>query len=51
MDFTYNSYKKYLEAYTYLIRVLEDFSYVRDDLLITVEAPDEEIIATLNGFK
>ena len=51
MDFTYNSYEKYVQAYSYLLTVLEDFSYIRDDKLITVENPDEEIIATLNGFK
>jgi len=51
MDFTYSSYEKYVEAYSYLLRVLEDFSYIRHERLITVENPDEEVIATLNGFK
>jgi len=50
MKFQYKTYKQYLEAYTYLIRVLEPFSYTRDINLIEVNTPDEEIITTLHGF-
>jgi len=50
MDFKYSSHKKYLEAYKYLLRVSEPFSYIRTDLLITVETPDDELIKRLQGY-
>lgn len=51
MDFTYNTYEQYLEAYTYLIRVLENFTYIRSEFTINVINPDEELIATMESFK
>ena len=51
MDFTYNTYKQYLKAYTYLIRVSEPFSYLRESWVIRVDNPDDEVIKRLNGFK
>jgi len=51
MDFKYNTYAKYLAAYTYLLAVLEDFSYIRDMMLITVTNPDEELTTRLESFK
>jgi len=49
--FYYDSYEKYLEAYTALVRICENFYYTRDINLIEVLEPDEELISILQSFQ
>ena len=51
MEFKFSSYEQYLEAYKYLLRVLEPFRYNRRRLIIEIVAPyDDEVVKRLNSI-